>query len=142
MLSQKKYPSSINLRPRSSPAKVSHATKRVTFILATLIMSGCVIFFFQYRADMKTEYDSTLPKTEAEALSREVGMVVLVPEGEIPSVAHVEDPEKLAGQEFFARAQAGDKVLVYAKAKKAILYRPAEKRVIEMMPFEPSEGTR
>lgn len=44
------------------------------------------------------------------------------------------DPEKLRDQPFFANAQRGDKVLIYANAKKAILYNPPSNKIIEVAP--------
>ncbi|TSC85119.1 MAG: hypothetical protein G01um101413_503 [Parcubacteria group bacterium Gr01-1014_13] len=65
-----------------------------------------------------------------------VGKLVLLPEGEAPTIATVTDPEKLKGQQaFFARAAAGDKVLIYTGALKAIMYRPSENKIIEIAPL-------
>lgn len=50
---------------------------------------------------------------------------------ETPTIATVSDITKLQGQPFFAKAQNGDKVYVYSNAKKAILYRPSENKIIE-----------
>ncbi len=36
---------------------------------------------------------------------------------------------------FFANAKVGDKVLVYAKAGKVILYNPSEDRIVEVAPI-------
>jgi hypothetical protein len=47
-------------------------------------------------------------------------------------VATVSDPEKLKEQPFFTQAKKGDKLLIYAKARKAILYDPAINKIIEV----------
>jgi len=70
-------------------------------------------------------------ETEIASLVKEVGGFVQLPEGdEIPTVATVSDLTVLKGQEFFARAAVGDKVLVYKNAKFAVLYRPNTKKVL------------
>lgn len=78
-------------------------------------------------------------KTE---LIARVGQLVELPQGETPSMATVSDASKLHNQAFFAHAQNGDKVLVYAKAGRAILYRPSTNKVIEYSPVDLSGPTR
>lgn len=51
---------------------------------------------------------------------------------EKPTVATVSDIEKLKDQEFFTKAKNGDKVFIFPKAQKAILYRPSTKKLIEV----------
>lgn len=68
-------------------------------------------------------------------LVSEVGTFIVLPEGEDPTVATVTDPAKLKDQPFFARASAGDKVLIYTNAKKAILYSPTSHKVVEVAPL-------
>lgn len=69
---------------------------------------------------------------EVGKLIEEVGKIIALPQGETPTVATVTDLEKVKNQAFFANAQNGDKVLIFANAKKAILYRPSEKKIIEV----------
>jgi hypothetical protein len=65
----------------------------------------------------------------------EVGKLISLPAGETPTIAEVEDLAKLKGQEFFAKAALGDQVLVYSVARKAILWRPTEHKIIEVAPL-------
>ncbi len=75
---------------------------------------------------------SVTAERDHQTLIGEVGKLLALPENEAPTVATVADPSKLANQPFFAKAQAGDKVLIYTDNKKAILYRPSEKKIIEV----------
>ena len=61
-----------------------------------------------------------------------VEKIVELPVGETPSIATVSDVDKLSSQEFFAKAQNGDVVLIYPKAQKAYLYRPSTDKLIEV----------
>lgn len=71
-------------------------------------------------------------KREEDALIAEVTKIIDLPQEERPTVATVTEPEKLADQKFFSKAQNGDRILVYNEAGKAVLYRPSEKRVVEL----------
>lgn len=74
-------------------------------------------------------------KEEARQVVDRVGQLIILPADESPTVATVTDLEALKDQAFFANAQIGDKVLIYANAGKAILYRPSENKVIEKAPM-------
>ena len=68
-------------------------------------------------------------------LVAKVSKLVVLPVGETPTIATVSDPETLKDQAFFAQAQKGDKVLIYAQAKKAILYSVVLNKIIEVAPL-------
>jgi len=57
-----------------------------------------------------------------------------LPKGEAPFLATVMSKDDLQSQAFFKNAEKGDKLLVYTKAMKAILYRPSVNKVIEVEP--------
>lgn len=70
-------------------------------------------------------------QTETQQLVNQVGKLVQLPQGETPTIATVNNSTKLKNQAFFKDAQNGDKVLIYSKSGKAVLYRPSTNRVIE-----------
>lgn len=70
----------------------------------------------------------------------EVAKLIDLPKGETPTIATVQDKTKLKDQAFFANAQNGDKLLIYAQAKKAIIYRPAAHKVINVGPIALSDA--
>jgi len=74
-------------------------------------------------------------REESVRLVNEVGKLIALPQDEEPTIATVTDPDQLKDQVFFANAQKGYKVLLYANAKKAILYDPINKRIIEVAPI-------
>lgn len=71
-----------------------------------------------------------------EELIREIGALVELPQGEEPSILTVTDPQALKGQLFFKESRVGDKVLIFGRSKKALLYRPSEKKVIHIAPIK------
>lgn len=74
-------------------------------------------------------------KDEATRIKDLVAQLADVPNDEVPTVATVNDASKLQSQAFFAKAQNGDKVLIFTKAKKAYLYRPSTNKIIEVAPI-------
>ena len=74
---------------------------------------------------------------EAADLVAQVGKLIQLPQGEVPTIATVSDPANLIDQDFFKQAKIGDKVLIYIEAKKAYLYRPSAHLLIEVAPITP-----
>lgn len=67
-----------------------------------------------------------------ETMPQKVGKLIELPSDEQPKIISVSNKEKLAGQLFFLNAENGDKVLIFPKSGKAILYRPSENKIIEV----------
>ena len=106
--------------------------------LVVLIISGSFGFLYykytsaQAEASRLRELANAGTTEEVDSLVTIVGKLMELPSGENPTVATIKDKEKLTDQPFFARAENGDRVLIYAQAKKAILYRPDTNKIIEV----------
>ncbi len=61
-----------------------------------------------------------------------IDQFMILPTDETPTLLNVSEVEKLQSQSFFKSAQNGDRILLYAKAGKAILYRPSVKKIVEV----------
>ncbi len=112
--------------------------RTIIITLAFLLMvsaTGAVYFYRQATADPQKAGQQDLENT-----IKKVGRLMVLPEGEQPTLATVSDPEKLRDQQFFANAQKGDKVLVYTNARKAILYSVSLNKIIEVGPINTSAG--
>jgi len=102
-----------------------------------LILGGFGFLYLKYTgAQAETAHLRELAKAgtteEVEKLVNLVGKLMELPAGENPTVATIKDKEKLTDQPFFSRAENGDRVLIYAQAKKAILYRPSTNKIVEV----------
>ncbi len=97
-----------------------------------MIVAGVSFFFYRRRQERLYQFQNleAYATQEAESLKVEVGEFVMLPD-ELPTIATVTDPSLLQDEVFFQKAQSGDKVLLFTEAKKAYLYRPSEKRVID-----------
>ena len=111
------------------------ASPLVLLILA-LAIGASAFFYTKYRdSQNKLNNPEIVAKAETQNLVEKVAQHVELPTGEQPTVATVSDVSKLSDQTFFAGAKNGDKVLIYTNAKKAILYRPSEDKVINFAPL-------
>lgn len=112
------------------------STKNIVIgLIALLIIIAGAAAYFYMQADALKQDPDALARKEAEELVAVVGKLIILPADEIPTVATVSDPTKLADQAFFAKAKVGDKVLLYPRAKKAYLYDPVANRILEVAPI-------
>lgn len=105
-----------------------------TFLIIAMIV-GLGWFANEYMNTKNQIKQLTDPKTsgqtEIQIITGVVSRVIDLPKDEEPTLATVNDVSKLQGQSFFKNAQNGDKVLIYSKSGRALLYRPVQNRVIE-----------
>jgi len=116
------------------------------FIVFLIIvgLAGATAYYYKQYKKIK-DNPQVVSQEETQFVVTELGKLMELPEG-TPSLATVQDKEKLKDQSFFRKAENGDKVLIYADAKQAILYRPSTKKIIEVAPLilqgnENGEGT-
>lgn len=64
-----------------------------------------------------------------EDLLAEVGTLMVLPE-ETPTIATVEDPATLSTEPFFARAETGDRVLIFPESRLSVLYRESQHIIV------------
>ena len=102
--------------------------------VVTVLSVGVSVYLFMQVRQLKQNPQAQAAQ-EADALVAKVGMLMMLPTDEKPTIATVADPSKLRDQAFFMHAVAGDKVLIYTSAKKAILYSPTENKIVEVAPI-------
>lgn len=130
-----------------SAGKKTFGLSTKSFILAgifgvvVIVALGSAIFFYmQYqKSQALLKNPSAESEQEIKTVVEEVGKLIVLPTGENPQVATVSDVNKLKNQPFFTKAKNGDKVLIYTKAQKAILYDPIQKKVVEVGPINLTE---
>lgn len=113
-------------------------SKFIPYIVAgviVLVLFGGGYVYYQRQSQVAKANPQRSVEAEVKKLVSEVGKLIDLPIGEVPTVATVTDVTKLQDQPFFAKAKNGDKVLIYTNAKKAILYDPTAKKVIDVAPI-------
>jgi uncharacterized protein HemX len=117
--------------------------KLAIILIAVLGIGVGIYFYLQYDKTQKLLKNPTVAaQAEQKTLIDKIGKLIELPVGEEPTIATVSDVNKLKGQAFFAKAQNGYKVLIYAKSKKAILYDPKANKIIEVGPINIGDQTK
>lgn len=106
-----------------------------------LAAGGATMYYFLQHQKSSVLGASSQEQQAADQVIAEVGKLIELPQGEQPTIATVSDINKLKGQAFFTNAKNGDKVLIYTKAQKAILYDPTEKKIVEVGPINLNQTT-
>lgn len=121
----------VNREPQITDVKVrKYSLPLATIVWAILfLVAASLASYFYYQGKYSANLDQG---QEKEDLAQELSQYLDLPNDEVPTLATVTDKEKLADQTFFSEVENGDKVLIYSKAGKVILYRPSIKKVVNM----------
>lgn len=106
--------------------------------LAAAALAG--YFYYQYQHVNKElakikQNPAAMAQDETQKVVDAVSKLITLPPNEQPTLATVTNLEPLKDQPFFAHAEIGDKVIIYNQAKKVILFRPSENKIIEVAPL-------
>ncbi len=111
-----------------------------------VVALGFGVYFYMQITNLNSqlrafkENPQILAQQETEALVEKVSKLVVLPSDETPTIATVTDQDALKDQPFFATAEKDDKVLIYAKAQKAILYSVRLNKILEIAPLNLGEN--
>lgn len=109
--------------------------KLVTGVASLLlfISTGSALYYYsQYRSLQKNSINTS--QQQDDALLTKAGKLILLPTNETPSIAKVTDKSKLSNEQFFKNAQNGDWIIIYLKAKQAVIYRESTNQIIGVGP--------
>ena len=95
-----------------------------------LVASACAIFYYaKYRHIAEQDLG-----VQAEVLTKRLQSTIKLPD-EKATLAMVTDKSKLDNSLLSADVENGDQILVFTQAKRAILYRPSLRKVINIYPL-------
>lgn len=126
------------------PASSGISVKKVLLVLVPALLvvgsAGSSVYFYKQVQSLKANPQAQA-QAQADAVVSKVSQLIVLPTDEKPTVATVTDPSKLKDQPFFANAKAGDEVLLYTNAKKAVLYDPTANKIVDVAPINLGAGT-
>ena len=105
----------------------------IAVILILAGIGGTYYFYTQNKKSQALLKDPTaVQEAETKEILKKISEFMILPTDEEPNVATVLDTNQLKDQPFFVQAQNGDKVIIYTKADKAILYRPSTNKIVNV----------
>ena len=124
--------------PTLASKKKSYSTLRlavgVIAIVLVLVSIGFGIYYYaQYQALKKNPSAST--EQANKTLLTKLSKIMELPTDEEPQIASITDKSKLGEDPFFVNAKNDDYLIVYSKARKIIIYRESENKIINQGPF-------
>lgn len=127
---------------------VKKSNKTLVIILLTLLFASivtAVYFLIQYNQTktllrQKQANPASVASQDKQKLLKDLGKLMQLPNEDPSIVATVTDKSKLKNA-FFNNAAVGDRFIVFAKAQKAILYRPLTNKIIEVGPVSMTKET-
>jgi hypothetical protein len=115
-------------------------SRHLAIVLAALTLAAAGSAYYFYDQAQQAGDPQVAAQEEAKEWVAAVSRLIVLPD-ELPIIATVADPSKLAGQPFFQNAQKGDKVLIFNNARKAVLYNPTEDRIVDVAPLSIGQPT-
>ena len=125
-----------DLKEAISEAIMGKMKRLIPYVLTFLVLvaAGFSVYFWNEARVLKAN-PQRAAQAETLKLIAAISKLIVLPEGENPTIATVTDPERLREQPFFANAKTGDKVLIFTNSRKAILYSPTQNKIVEVAPI-------
>lgn len=126
---------------KSEVSSIKTNSKMLPWILLLVVLVGGVAasMYYRNRANQAesnpTAVQQEKNQAETDRVLTSVKKAILIGETEAPTVARVEDPEKLksSNKEFYKDIQTGDYLIIYPK--RAIIFRESINQIINIAPI-------
>ncbi|HSW98761.1 MAG TPA: hypothetical protein VLF71_02905 [Candidatus Saccharimonadales bacterium] len=118
--------------------ETAHISKSRRGLVISLVVGGVLLVAGAAGAGFwLARRSSTPPSTSSQAAQKqkilqEVGDMYLLPDGENPTVAIIQDKSALGSESFFRAAQNGDVVIIYKAAGLGLIYRQSLHKLINV----------
>ena len=109
----------------------------IVWFIVGVAVGACAFFAWNmYMKPNPAKVATQVQQAQVKDLIAKVGKLIILPTGEEPVVATINDAASLIkDQVFYKGAQNGDIVLVYQKASKAIVYSPTRNVIVNVGPI-------
>jgi hypothetical protein len=106
--------------------------KSIIILSGLLVVAVCasLLLFVKYK-----HAASDSPVSKQQQLTKQLSQVIEMPAGQ-PVISTVLDKSKLTNPALQQRAHNGDVLFIFPQSKRLILYRPADKKVVDMLTIQ------
>jgi hypothetical protein len=118
--------------PLVSATKLRLTGAQVMHIISAVVVLVSIGTALYFRSEYQQAVAGKDASSEVREITDEVGAFLELPADEVPTLATVTDKGKLANEAFFSAAENGDKILIYQKSRKAIIYRPSTGKLVNV----------
>lgn len=117
-----------------SRKRAFHVSKVTIALVACCIIAiaASVYFFMKYQESQNTEASANAKIVE------KVGKSIELP-AEAPVLVTVADKTKLTNKQLATKVENDDVMLIFAKAKRLVVYRPSTDKVADILSFNATE---
>jgi hypothetical protein len=105
---------------------------RTLVILLVVALAASGFWFAQYRKALRNN-----PATQQQQLVTQLSKLIEMPSGQ-PVITTVIDKSKLTNPTLASLAHNGDRLFIFTKSKRLVLYRPSDKKVVDMLTIQTS----
>ncbi len=117
----------------NAPLKPKQKFIKIIFLLLSYVVVAVVVWKVTTKMQTSPEYQQQQVQKQVQMTLKKVSELTIVPTGETPQIAVIQDIEALKkNQPFFTDAENGDKVLIFSQARKAIIYRESAHKIINI----------
>lgn len=117
-----------------------------TFILLVAVAAlsyGYYIKDAELKAIQNPEVKAAMEQKEIEKIVAQVSKIMILPKDEAPQVLTINDADAAIKQQpAFSGSLNGDKVLIYQKSAKAIVYSPSRNVIVNVLPVTIENNTQ
>lgn len=130
-------------KPTKKRRKLIPRLSTVIICVLLAVVAGGGYYFYDKYNETKQEVEKLstiqgqqeLSKSQTQKLLEEMRSRIVLPDGEDPVIATITDINQLKNNEFYKNAKNDDRVVVFANAKKAYIYRPSTKTIVNVGAF-------
>lgn len=114
------------------PEMNDFSNKAKVFLAMVFLVALAATLVFYNQARTIEQNPGKVNQEKINFLVGQASKIILLPQGETPTVATIANMAPLANNPFFAKAKVGDQVLFYPFARRAFIYRPGSNIIVEV----------